>query len=69
MVAHGATILNGQMPMFPNQVGASELIGHSTEAFAQRTPQALRELGTGNCPLFVQEIEHMHRKSAGVTVR
>ena len=50
MVAHGATILNGQMPMFPNQVGASELIGHSTESFVQRTPQALCELRMGNCP-------------------
>jgi len=37
-----------------------ELIGHSTESFVQRTPQALRELGTGNCPLFVREIDQTH---------
>ena len=60
MVAHGATILDGQMPMFPNQVGASELIEHSTEAFVQSTPQALRELRTGNRPFFGQKTGPMH---------
>ena len=62
MVAQGATILDGQMPMFPNQVGASELIGHSTKAFVQSTPQALRELGTGNRPLFGRKTGARRRK-------
>ena len=59
-------MLNGQVPMFPNQVGASELIGHPTDPFIQRTRQALRELRTGKCPLLVQKIERTHRKSASV---
>src|ERR1700751_3342102 len=37
-----------------------ELIGHSTESFVQRTPQALRELRTGNRPFFGRKTGRTH---------
>jgi hypothetical protein len=48
-------------------VDGSELIGHATESFVQRTPQALRELRTGKCIIFEQKTDSTHRKQARVT--
>ena len=48
---------------FPNQVGASELIGHPTESFVQRNAQRRHCLSYERANArFLQKIDPMHGK-------